>query len=546
MLGSQLVIGALKRRGVRCIFSLSGNQIMPLYDACIDAGIRIVHVRHEAAAVFMADAWSQVTGELGVAMLTAGPGLTNGIAPLYSAMRSESPVLLISGDSSVAEDGMGAFQEMDQVAITRPLTKLSCRPVTAQELASMVDDAVSTAFSGRRGPVHLALPFDLLSRETGIELSPEVRGEKISAQLDAAQLEKVAMLLAQARKPVVLAGAAAARRAVLGDWQALAAKLQAPVMPMESPRGLKDPSIGRFAELLPASDLLVLAGKPLDFTLGFGRSNVLGSQPVVVLDPDAAVLDRARRLLGERLALAVQCDAAAFLQTVAQKVGDERAMPNRAAWIAEVNAAIAARDLPAPSGSAKGGISPRELCEQVQRQLEGLAEAILVCDGGEFGQWAQAFCRAPVRIINGTSGAIGGGICYAIAAKIAQPQATVIALMGDGSSGFHFMEFDTAVRENAPFVAVIGNDLRWNAEHLIQLRTYGPDRFVGCELAASARYHDAAAALGGFGADVQSREGLDGALQAAIASKLPACVNVTIAGQPAPTFSAAATSGTAH
>jgi acetolactate synthase-1/2/3 large subunit len=333
---------------------------------------------------------------------------------------------------------------------------------------------------------------------------------------------------------------------VHGDRQALAAKLQAPVIPLESPRGLKDPSLGRFAELLPASDLLVLAGKPLDFTLGFGRANVLGSQPVVVLDPDAAVLDRAHRLLGPRLALAVQCDAAALLQNAAQTAAGGGAMPHRFAWIEEVSAAVAFRELRAPAGAGKGGISPRELCEQVQRQLESVPEPVLVCDGGEFGQWAQAFCRAPLRIINGTSGAIGGGICYAIAAKIARPDATVIALMGDGSSGFHFMEFDTAVRESAAFVAVIGNDLRWNAEHVIQLRTYGADRLIGCELAASARYHEAAASLGGFGAAVQSREELERALQTAIASKLPACVNVTIAGQPAPTFSAAAASASAH
>ena len=139
MLGSQLVISALQRRGVTTIFSLSGNQIMPLYDACIDAGIRIVHVRHEAAAVFMADAWAHITGEDGVAMLTAGPGITNGIAPLYSAAQAESPVLLISGDSSIAEDGKGAFQEMDQTAITSPLTKLSHRPISAAQLACSVD-----------------------------------------------------------------------------------------------------------------------------------------------------------------------------------------------------------------------------------------------------------------------------------------------------------------------------------------------------------------------------------------------------------------------
>src|ERR1700754_4706681 len=123
MLGSELVIGALKRRGVTTIFSLSGNQIMPLYDACIDAGIRIVHVRHEAAAVFMADAWAQVTGGVGVALLTAGPGLANGVAPLMSALHAESPVLLLSGDAPLAEEGLGAFQELDQAGMTRPVTK---------------------------------------------------------------------------------------------------------------------------------------------------------------------------------------------------------------------------------------------------------------------------------------------------------------------------------------------------------------------------------------------------------------------------------------
>src|SRR3569833_2064660 len=238
---------------------------------------------------------------------------------------------------------------MALAAITPPLTKLSRRPMTPQELAPTVDAAVSAALSGRRGPVHIALPFDLLSRETGIDVLPEIRTEKISPDGDAAQLEKAATLLAHARNPVVPAGAAAARRAALGEWQVLAAMLQAPVIPLESPRGLKDPSIGRFAELLPASDLIVLAGKPLDFTLGFGRPNALGSQRVVVLDPDAAVLDRARRLLGERLTLAVQCDAGAFLHKVAQDVAERNAMPKRAAWIAEVGAAVAARGLPPPA-----------------------------------------------------------------------------------------------------------------------------------------------------------------------------------------------------
>jgi acetolactate synthase I/II/III large subunit len=537
MLGSELVIGALKRRGVTTIFSLSGNQIMPLYDACIDAGIRIVHVRQEAAAVFMADGWSQATGQIGVAMLTAGPGITNGVAPLYSAAQSESPVLLLAGDSSVAEDGIGAFQEMDQCAITRPLTKRSQRPATHAELATAVDDAIALALAPRRGPVHLALPFDLLSAESGIDaLPPPVDAPGPSIDDNAAAT--VASLLATAQRPILLAGPTAARAAVAVAWRDLAARLDLPFRAMESPRGLKDPSAGAFAEALARCDLVVLAGKALDFTLGFGTAFGAGTR-VVVVDPDPALLERARTRLGPRLVHACACEPRSFLECVAA----QGPQPARFEWRGAVDAAFASRAMREPKPDQ--AMSPRALCEAVQRVVESVPNPIVVCDGGEFGQWAQAFCRAPLRIINGTSGAIGGGLCYAIAAKLAHPDATVIALMGDGTAGFHFMEFDTAVRENVAFVAVVGNDLRWNAEHLIQVRTYGPERTIGCTLAASARYHEMAAALGGFGAAVRHVDDVEPVLRAALDSGLPACLNVAIDGQAAPVFTATA-SDAAH
>lgn len=543
MLGSQLVISALRRRGVRVIFSLSGNQIMPLYDACIDAHIRIVHVRHEAAAVFMADAWSQVTGEIGVAMLTAGPGITNGIAPLYSASLAESPVLLISGDSPVAEDGMGAFQELDQVSITKPLTKLSRRPVSMRELASSVDEAISTALAPRRGPVHLAIPFDLLTEESGISDLPEFADKSLEAAYPLEAVQLAATLFAVSLRPVVLGGPTSARNHFRTLWSDVCTRLQAPLVPLESPRGLKDPSIGRFAELLSESDLIVLAGKSLDFTLSFGGERTLGKKRhVLVLDPDPRVLARARVLLGQRLALAVECEPVAFLRSVTEA----REMPKRTQWFSEVSKNLTARDFPVSMARNSESISSRELCEQIQQHLEKVTKPILICDGGEFGQWAQAFCRAPTRIINGMSGAIGGGICYAIAAKIASPESTVVALMGDGTSGFHFMEFDTAVREKVEITVVVGNDLRWNAEHLIQLREYGSERLVGCELADTARYHDAAAAIGAFGIAVQQVDQIISVLHAAAKSQLPACINVAIEGQAAPVFPTAVGIDSSH
>lgn len=543
MLGSELIIRSLRRRGVTTIFSLSGNQIMPLYDACIDAGIRIVHVRHEAAAVFMADAWSQVTGELGVAMVTAAPGLTNGLAPLYSASRAESPVLLISGDSSVSEDGSGAFQELDQVAITRPLTKLSVRPQSAAELCPALEDAITQALAPRRGPVHVALPFDLLTAESGIADLPEAPADQPAVALDAAHVDQLAELLNAARRPLVLAGPTSARSHGRSARAAAQATLGLRIIPMESPRGLKDPSLGALAGIMPSADLIVLAGKCLDFTLGFGGTGALGDNArVAVIDPDPAMLERAGRLLGERLVLALQADPVAALAAIRAA----QASAERLAWQKQVDDALRSRTIKAPSAPVEGALGPRALCETVQAFLTSAPDPILICDGGEFGQWAQAFCQAPVRIINGMSGAIGAGVCYAIAAKIARPEATVVVMMGDGTAGFHLMELDTAVREGAAVIAVIGNDLRWNAEHLIQMRTYGPQRLIGCELSPTARYHDVASALGGAGFAAHDVDSLAYALKGAADSGLPACINVSLAGEAAPAFNAglmASTSG---
>jgi len=162
MNGANLLVSTLSTIGVRTIFTLSGNQIMPIFDACIDADIKLIHVRHEAAAVYMAEAWAQLSGDIGVALVTAGPGFANGLSPLYSASASESPVLLLSGDSPLQQDSLGAFQELDQVSVSKSLTRFSKRPQKADELSSDLAKAIKIARSGRMGPVHLALPFDLL------------------------------------------------------------------------------------------------------------------------------------------------------------------------------------------------------------------------------------------------------------------------------------------------------------------------------------------------------------------------------------------------
>ena len=539
MNGAELLVDTLVQAGVRRIFSLSGNQIMPVYDACIDADISIVHVRHESAAVHMADAWAQITGEIGVALVTAGPGFGNALSALFSARHSESPVLLLSGDSPVEADGNGAFQEMPQVDITRPIVKIARRPGRVEQLGHDTAAAISRARSGRPGPAHVALPFDVLNatasdacRVDGVELERRPRG------LPGPIADDIVSRIARAKRPLVLTGPCMNRSRNGARIEALETALHVPVVAMESPRGLRDPALGTFSDVLAASDLVVMLGKAVDFAVGFARPPAVdAATEIVVIDPDRGTVDRANRLVGDRAAVTACADpdlaadaiaAAASTATAACPADAHRT------WRNEVAGAIANRTVVAENHVR---FHPRAVCEAVQRILDDADEPILVLDGGEFGQWSQAFCTAPVRIINGLSGAIGGGLCHALAAKLARPNATVIAMMGDGTAGFHFTELDTAVREEAAFVTVIGNDFRWNAEHQIQLRDYGPNRLIGCELAPSARYDLAAAGLGCHGEHVTETAELEAALARTLASGRPACVNVEIDGVAAPVFS---------
>ena len=536
MKGAELLVDTLAQAGVQRLFSLSGNQIMPVYDACIDAGISIVHVRHEAAAVHMADAWAQITGEPGVALVTAGPGFGNALSALFSARHSESPVLLLSGDSPIAADGDAPFQEMAQTDIARSLVKAAWRPTRSGRVGRDTAAAIACARSGRPGPVHVALPFDIL--DAGADDADRVRAAELGRRprlLPDSTAGEIVERIARAKRPIILTGPSMNRSRNGARLAALEAALGVPVVPVESPRGLRDPALGAFAGILGRSDLVVLLGKAIDFSVGFARAPAMDAAAgLAVIDPDDQAIDRACRLAGGRIVLSACADSDLAADTIAATAATAAvAAPDRA-WCGEATAAIADRAFTVEAGAR---FHPRRLCEAVQRILDAAADPVLVCDGGEFGQWAQALCTAPTRIINGPSGAIGGGLCHALAAKLARPEATVVAMMGDGTAGFHFAELDTAVREGAASVNVIGNDFRWNAEHQIQLRDYGPDRLIGCDLAPSARYDLAAAGFGCHGEHVTDAAGLDAALARALASGRPACVNVEIDGVAAPVFS---------
>jgi len=530
--GADVLVRSLAQAGVRRLFSLSGNHIMPVFDAALDAGLDIVHVRHEAAAVHMADAWGRLTGEPGVALLTGGPGHANGVSALYTALAAESPMLLLSGEAPLAERHKGAFQEMRQAEVAAPLVKAAFAATSARALGGDLARAWRHAKFGRPGPVYLGLPFDVLEarvEDAGWPVDSEFEVTPIPLADAAAQA--VAAELGRARRPLVIAGPAMAgdrgRKALL----ALEASSGAPAVVMESPRGINDPGLGALPSVLAQADLVVLLGKRLDFTLRFGQPpSIAAACRFVALDPDPEALRQAGYALGDpaRFALAALADpfaAAAALARHARKAAS--------GWCDDVRAAVRRR--PAEWGAVTGrdAVHPAELGRAVQAQIERSKDAVLVADGGEFGQWAQACVEAPTRLINGPAGAIGSALPFALAAKLARPDASVFAMLGDGTFGLHAAEFDTALRARLPFVAVVGNDACWNAEHQIQLRAYGAARARGCELLPT-RYDRVAAAFGGWGEHVERGADLPGALERAAASGLPACLDVAIERRPAP------------
>ncbi len=535
MRGADIVANALSNAGVDVIFTLSGNQIMPIFDACIDVGIRLIHTRHEGAAVYMAEAYSQLTGKVGIAMITAAPGFASGLGPLYMARMAENPIVLLSGDSPLSQDGRGAFQELDQVGISASLTKLSLRPKRAENLGFDIAMGMRVAASGRPGPVHIALPFDLLNADIaeGNPPSPRDFAPEVTRPGDDA-LRSIIDAVAAAERPVILTGPLLNPTRARGLLKKLADALDAPVIPMESPRGLKDPCLGDFASVLSKADAIVNLGKNTDFTTGFGQPPAMSADcKFLVVDPETHVLERARRAFGSRMTLGHRADADATARALADM---GKGGTSRTAWRDEMAAAIAARPVE-PAATGDGPMRPAVLCAAVQRLLDAADDPILIVDGGEFGQWAQSCISARARIINGPSGAIGGVVCYALAAKIARPDATVVALMGDGAVGFHFTEFETAHRYGANLIAVIGHDARWNAEYQIQLRDYGVDRLNECELNPT-RYDLAAAGFGCHGEHVTDPADLDAALKRAAESGLPVCFVAEIDGLPAPSGSA--------
>ena len=538
--GADVVVDALDELGARQVFTLSGNQIMSIFNATCGRNMNLIHVRHEAAAVHMADGWGRLTGEPGIALVTAGPGFANCISALYVALMAESPLILLSGSAKRGRRGPAEFQAMEQSEMARTVTKASHTVETTAEITDAIHCAWQCARSGRPGPVHLSLPVDVLETPCDAQFQHSTTPtSQQSQEVSATQVHSLLNTLSSAQRPLILAGPAAGRNHSKHLLDQLSLQTGIPYLVSESPRGPRDPELGAFAWILKQADVVLLVGKKIDFSLMTGGHLVFAPDcRLIEVETDAShTADSTDEVAPHRNITTLKtADCDRFLQQLASAAPAE-AQQERI-WWNEVQAAVNFAPPEWDQWRSEPGQPLRsiDVCRAIQDHLDEAPSSMLIADGGEFGQWAQACIRADQRLINGPSGSIGSGISLALAGRLYDSEARIVAVMGDGTFGFHGFEFDTAIRYGLPFVAVVGNDARWNAEHQIQIRKYGAERTIGCELRAT-RYDQLVGSLGGHGEYVTCRDQLPAALDRATRSRQPACVNVEITGDPAPDLS---------
>ncbi len=524
--GGRLVAKALKRHGTTHLFTLCGGHIQAIYDGCLDEEIRVVDTRHEQTAGHAADGYARVTGRPGVCAVTAGPGVTDVVTAAANAQRAGIPMIIIGGAGPRALQDMGSLQDMNHIELMRPITKWSVAVPSTDRIQEYIDSAFRIAQAGVPGPVFLEMPLDLLMNwaddappATGPAPAPRPGG-------DPASIAQAAKLLAESQRPMFIVGSQLRWSARMDIVKRVADAIEAPfylngmargALPYEH-RGLMTRS-RKFA--LGQTDLCFVFGTPFDFRLDYGRAIPPGAK-VVQIDLDGAELGKNRRL-----DIAIHGDSGLVLEQLLAAVKEKKAPE----WLASVRASEdkSRAKMAAEIESSSNPPNPLRVCSELGKRLK--KNDIVIGDGGDFVATAAYVLKLEqpqLWMDPGPLGTLGVGPGYAMAAKLARPDANVVLVYGDGSFGLHGLEFEAMVRQNIPVIAVIGNDAGWTQIRRGQVELYGTERAVATALDYT-RYDKVVEAVGGFGAWVETIEELGPALDAAFASGKPACVNVKIA-----------------
>ncbi len=523
--GGELVARALKAQGIDTLYTLCGGHVAPIYDGCLNHNIHIIDFRHEQAAAHAADAHARLTRNVGVAVVTAGPGVTDAVTGVANAYQARSPMLLIGGAAPLATKGMGALQEMPQTEMFKTFTKASFTIERTEDIPTRLREAFATALSGRPGPVFIEMPFDVLFNAVeAVPVDGRVTVEPV--QPDVSAMSQIFDILRNARKPVLIAGTQVYWDEGHTALRELTEQTNIPVftngagrgtLPMDHPNCFK---AVRSAATRDA-DAIVLIGTPLDFRLKYGRDDWNPNARLIQIENDEAELNHNRQA-----DVALTANARLVLEALSEGLQGIRYND----WRDELRAKEDNKNaqLEAWKELDSQPVNHFRFAAEIDRFID--EDTIVIGDGGDIvsacakvltitqpGQWLDP----------GPLGCLGVGVPFAIAAKTLFPRKRVLIINGDGSFGFNGFEFDTALRFGLPVVSIVGNDAGWGQIRTPQKNMLGADRAVATSLAPT-RYDQVVVALGGGGEQVENPAQIVPALERAFASGKPACINVPL------------------
>jgi len=533
--GGELLVRMLLAEGVDCVFTLHGGHLDAIYQAAVRHGLKLVDTRHEQAAGHAADGWARTTGRIGVAIVTAGPGVTDVVTAVTNAYLDCVPVLVIGGRSPLIDDErlplQGGFSQVD---LMKPITKWSATVTHLQRLPDYVAQALRIATGGRPGPVFLELPADVLFArmdESRVALPTAYRAN-VRPAAEAASVDAILDRVAAAERPVLMAGGGVWFSGAADALRRFADASGIPVLAHGRGRGCLPEdhplSGGGFMSLAGAGpgegpDVVLLLGARLGlFTGGAQRPLIPASAYLIQVDIEAEEIGRNRDVQ-----MGVVADCRAILTSLAD-CASARTWPDHAPWVGALRSARRRMDDAfAAAASRPAPIHPYRLAHDIAGFMDR-PDDVLIADGGETSFWLEmaSTVRAPGHwLSHGYLGCLGTGLPFATAARIAHPESRVLCLTGDGSVGLNFAEFDTLARHRLPVVVVVNNDQQWGMSKHGQELMYGKEHAVVTEL-GPVRYDLAAAGFGCHVEDVDQADTIVPALERAFASGLPACINV--------------------
>lgn len=540
--GGRLVSMALKRQGIDRIFGLIGYQVTHIFDGFHNEGIIINDVRHEQAAVHMADGWAQVTGKPAVAVMIGGPGFTNAISAVLKAQTANTPLVVITGAADPDKTHMGAMQEIDHCAMVKDYVKWSVLIPTVKRIPEFISRAFQYAVNGKPGVVVLAVPTGVLSEKVRVEeisWPEEETSVRKVVYPNPADIKRAVEILKNSNRPVIIAGSGVLYAQATAELKAFVEETGIPVYTINSGRGsIPDRhemsfGLGRPLEGGPQlygfknADTVVVLGVKLNFTMGYGLPPIFDEkQNFIQVDIDPTEFGKS----GRSVQLGIVGDSKIVLAMLKAEV-EKALLPSFASWAEKLRSEEKNywEDFRNTySRQEENKVNPLDLLNTLRNLMP--EDYISVIDGSNALFWGLLLLEcnhAGHQIIapSGILGPMGTGLPLALGAKIAKPDKTVLLYTGDGSLGFNLAELDTAVRLNLPIIIVVHNDGAWGLPKDTQTRLFGENYAVDLGIT---RYDKVLESLGGYGELVMRKEGLVPAVQRAMEAKKPSCINVVI------------------